>query len=233
MTQTKTNRIFLGIVTLFMALAGTGLTIANNGDFQNYDPQIWAIALTLAACFTTAETSFLWGHKMFEKVKGLARKIPLIVALVAIVVSMGFAVYEELALALRKLDNRSLAQNSATIVSSVDRRNQRSLGAKALAIISSDDVKIATNPNPFVACYIITGLASIVFLTIGYTRQVRNIKGNQLTNNPDLQAAVRNAGIDPATARAYAVNGGHSIYDKSGYKKFIPAQTKKKIGFTP
>jgi hypothetical protein len=224
MTKQKSNRVFLGIVTGAMALAGTGLTIANN---VSSDFQMIAIAITLAACFSAAEVTFLWGHKRFEdsansKKPKLWRKIVLGSSLAILVLSMGYAVFEELNLALKKISNQSLAKNSGEIVKVADARNQTRLGKIAIRELSNDKINI--DPMPFVVCYIITGLVSILILSASERPQARTITyGNQLPHNPALQEAVRRIGFDPQTARAYRDNRerGHAIHVEGQYKRFV------------
>lgn len=217
MTKTKSNRIFLAIVTLAMALAGTGLTIANN--WKN-ELQQAAIAITLAACFTAAETSFLWGHKRFETSTRLWRKVVLTCALVALVGSMAYAVSEELKLALHKVSNRSLADNSAVIVASADKRNQRVLGKNALESLVKDKIQI--EHFPFVICYLVTGLASIAILAVTERAKPRTLgKGNVLPKSPELQKRVQEIGFAANTAKAYAVDGGYAVYVDGKYRKFL------------
>ncbi len=217
MTRTKSNRIFLGIVTCAMALAGTGLTIANNAA---KDVQILAIAITLAACFTAAEVTFLWAHKTYERVKKLWRKIVLVVGMVLLVMGMATAVWEELLFALHKVSNRSLAQNSSLIVEKADKRNQRSIGWKALDNLAKD--KVQSEPWPFVVCYLITGLVSIVIVGVTEKEQARTIIGNRMGANPALQEEARKRGLDPLTTKAYSVRGGYALHTKDGYKHFVP-----------
>jgi len=217
MTKIKSNRIFLGVVTLAMALAGTGLTIANN--WKN-DLQQAAIAITLAACFTAAETSFLWGHKRFETSTRLWRKVVLTCALVALVGAMDYAVSEELKLALHKVSNRSLAENSGLIVASADKKNQRVLGRTALDKLVEDKIKI--EHFPFVLCYLITGLASIAILAVTERAKPRSPgRGNVLQNSPELQKRVQEIGFTGKTTKAYGVDGGYAIYEDGKYRKFL------------
>ena len=227
MTKTKSNRIFLGIVTGFMALAGTGLTLANNWA---PDVQIAAIALTLAACFSAAETCFLWGHKRSETATRLWRKIAINVSLAVLVVSMGWAVWEELKFALHKLSNRSLAGNSAMIISSADVKNQKSIARSALKTISDDKVK--TNPDPFVACYVITGLVSILILACTEKQRERKIKGPAVLTSEMGEQIRGKLKLDPAGVKIYAAKGGHAIYAEGKYQGFISGK-KDKIGFVP
>lgn len=227
MTKTKSNRIFLGVATGFMALAGTGLTIANNWENQL---QIAAIAITLAACFSAAETTFLWGHKRFETATRLWRKIVLGVSLAVLVGSMGYAVYEELQLALHKLSNRGLAANSALVVQGADKRNQRSIGRDAIKALAGD--KVETNPIPFVICYIVTGLVSILILAVTEKQRERKIKG-PVPITPEMAEGIREKlKLDPQGVKAYAAKGdGFAIYADGSYRGHV---TSKRIqGFTP
>lgn len=223
MTKQKSNRIFLGIVTGAMALAGTGLTIANNFSIEI---QALAVALTLAACFTAAEATFLWGHKRFEDSTKLWRKCTLAISLALLVASMGFAVYEELNLALGKISNNSLAESSAKIVSSADKLNQTKLGRTALRNLSKEKINI--NAVPFVVCYIISGLVSIAILAVSERQRTRTVTyGNQLPHKPELQERVRALGfVDPLDAKsvkAYRDNRerGYSIHAQGKYRTFI------------
>lgn len=221
MTKTKSNRVFLGLVTCAMALAGTGLTIANN--WKN-ELQVAAIALTLAACFSAAEITFLWGHKRYETTKKLWRKIVLAVSLGLLVCSMGYAVSEELKLALHKVSSGTLAENSAKLVSGADKTNQRSIARSALNMLGAN--KVEANSLPFVICYILTGLVSIAILAVSEVPAPRTRgAGNLLPSRPDLADRVRDAGYDPATSKVYALNkgGGYAIHTREGYKGHIPS----------
>lgn len=228
MTKTKSNRIFLGIVTGAMALAGTGLTFVNNFE---PDLQIAAIALTLAACFTAAEATFLWGHKRFETSTRLWRKFVLSISLGLLVFSMGYAVWEELKLALAKVGNRSLASNSAMIVQSADKRLQRGVARDALKTLSEG--RVVANAVPFVLCYIVTGLVSIAILACTEkTRERRTGVGNLLLSDAVLQRQVAEKfNLDPSQARAYVDRSGKgaAVWHKSkqiGYLSFEkPAPT--------
>ena len=136
---------------------------------------------------------------------------------------MGYALFEELKLALRKIDNDALASASATIVESVkSRRAQVSLGNKALDQLN--DSKSETNAMPFILCYIITGLSTISILASGEKEKKRvNVQGNQLPNNPRLQAHVQRIGFSPDTAKAYRDNRerGFSIHNEGRYRTFV------------
>ena len=220
MTKTKSNRVFLGLVTCAMALAGTGLTIANN--WKN-ELQVAAIALTLAACFTAAEITFLWGHKRYETTKKLWRKIVLAVSLGLLVCSMGYAVSEELKLALHKVSVGSLADSSARVVGSADKANQRSIARSALVMIGSN--KIEANSLPFVVCYVLTGLVSIAILAVSEAASPRvRGAGNLLPSRPDLVERVKAAGFSVEGAKVYALNkgGGYAIHTRDGYKGHLP-----------
>lgn len=220
MRRSKRRRIFLAIVTGAMALAGTGLTLANNWS-TNF--QKLAIAITLAACFTAAEAVFLWAHKESEDATRLWRKITLGISMGVLVLSMGFALSEELKLALKKIQSDSLASSSATIVQSAgSRRAQVSLGNKALDEIFEN--KVTINALPFIICYIITGIASIVILGVGEKEKARTITyGNQIPHNPALKKYVQQIGFNPETAKAYRDNRerGHAIHDEGRYRKFV------------
>lgn len=229
MVRTKRRRVLFAIGTIAMALAGTGLTFVNN-----FEPelQIAAITVTFAACFTLMEIAFLWGHKELDDTDKIWRKAVLTTTLIILVCVMGFAVYEELQLALAKMDNRSLASNSASIVQSVRGRAQRYVARDALKNINAH--KLETNALPFVIGYVVGGLSLIVIgLAAEKKRERRRGAGNLLTQDGNLASQVRiNYGVDPAQARAYLDRNGKGagVWHKSkqiGYVSFEDTNPEK------
>lgn len=214
MVKTKRRRILFAIGTIAMALAGTGLTITNNFEPQL---QIAAITITFAACFTLMEVAFLWGHKELDDAGKTWRKAVLASTLIILVCAMGFAVYEELQLALGKLDNRALSHNSATIVQSANRKIQMRVAREALKMVGQH--KLQTNAFPFVLGYVVGGLSLIVIgLVAEKKRERKQGGGNLLTRDNDLASRVqREYGLNPAEARAYLDRSGKgaSIWHKS------------------
>ncbi|MCI0617794.1 hypothetical protein L0244_32885 [bacterium] len=230
MVKTKRRRILFAIGTVAMALAGTGLTFVNN-----FEPnlQIAAITITFAACFTLMEIAFLWGHKELDDSSKTWRKAVLTTTLVVLVGAMGFAVYEELQLALAKFDNRAAANNSATIVQSTDRRAQRGVARDALKILNEHRQK--TNALPFVIGYVIGGLSLIVIGLVGEKKRERKTgAGNLLATDAELAARVQHRyGLNPQEARAYLDRNGKgaSVWHKSkqiGYLAFESAPDEKR-----
>lgn len=223
MTVTKSNRIFLGVATVLMAAAGTGLTLVNNWNVT--DVQVCVVAIMLAACFSFAETMFLWAHKRFESSVRLWRKILLGVTLVILVSAMSLAFWEELKTALHKISNRGFADNSAQVVSSANKKLQLSLGRTAIKELSNDKLKI--DPTPFVLCYLIAGLSSIMILAATEKPKKKTQgQGNLLASDPTLAQRVQETyGVNPQMARAYLDRNGKgaSIWHQSkqiGYLKF-------------
>lgn len=213
------------IGTIAMALAGTGLTIANN-----FEPelQIAIVAITLAACFTLMEIAFLWGHKELDDTSKTWRKAVLAATLITLVCAMGFAVYEELKLALAKFDNRALANNSATIVQSANRRVQRGVARDALKVISEH--KRQTNVLPFTIGYVVGGLAMVVIGLVAEKKRIRQQgAGNLLANDSALASRVQQEyGVDPAQARAYLDRNGKgaNVWHKSKQIGYVPFETR-------
>ena len=219
MTRDKSNRIFLGIVTMFLALAGTGLTLVNN--WEN-DFQIAAMAIALATCFSAAEATFLWGHKRYESATKLWRKIVLGVTLGVIALGMSYAFAEELSLVSKKISNRSLASNFKEIVSTTNDKTQSRVARHAINKLSEG--KIEMRHMPFVVCYLLTALASIAILSASERKRPRSISyGNQLPNNPILQEHVQRIGFNPQTAKAYRDNRerGYAVHVEGQYKRFV------------
>lgn len=218
MRASKSNRIFLTVITGALCVAGTGLTIANNWES---DYQIAAVAIALSASFFAAEGTFFWGHKVWEKgLRGLSRKVTLAIALGVLVLSMAGAVWSELEVALAKLSGRSVAHNvSATLESANANATQRErLRNSRIAIQEVAKGKIDFRVFPFVLCYAAAGLVSIVILAVQVGERVRPTgpratKGDQAAVNPAIADHVRKIGLAPptATVKAYEDRNGAGL----------------------
>jgi hypothetical protein len=234
MRKSKSNRIFLAVITGALCVAGTGLTIANN--WEN-DPQIAAVAIALAASFFAAEGTFFWAHKTWEHLNRLWRKVTLAVAMGALVLAMAGAVASELEVALNKLAGRSVAQNIGGILEKVNAgATQRERGRNnraAFAEISKG--KIDYRVWPFVICYAVAGLVTIVILGVqvgerGRASQPRATKGDQIPANPVILEKAHQMGfVRPGqTVKAYADVDrqgevkGVSIHADGQYSGYIP-----------
>lgn len=217
MRASKSNRIFLAVITLALMVAGTGLTIANNWE---PDYQIAAVAVALSASFCAAEVCFLWGHKVWERLRGLSRKVTLAIALGVLVLSMAGAVWSELEVALAKLSGRAVAQNvSATLESANAGAPQRErLRNSRIAIQEVAKGKIDFRVLPFVICYAAAGLVSIVILAVQVGERARPTerrasKGDQAAINPAIVDHARQIGLAPpaATVKAYEDRNGAGL----------------------
>jgi hypothetical protein len=229
MRTSKSNRIFLTVITGALCLAGTGLTIANN--WEN-DPQIAAVAITLSACFFAAEGCFFWGHKVFERLNRLWRKATLAVGMGLLVLAMASAVYSELEVALDKLSGRAVAQNvNATLESANANATQRErMRNSRIAIQEVAKGKINIRVLPFVLCYVAAGLVSIVILAVQIGERARPTerrasKGDQVVINPAIADHARQIGLAPpaSTVKAYEDRNGAglSIWVDSKYVGYI------------
>lgn len=234
MRQSKSNRIFLAVITLALMIAGTGLTIANN--WEN-DPQIAAIAIALAASFSAAEVAFLWGHKVWERLNRLWRKVVLAAGLAVLVLSMAGAVWSELEVALSKLSNRAVATNITGALKEVNTNatQRERLRNNRVAFTELGKGKIDFRVLPFVICYAAAGLVSIVILAVqvgerGRASTPRATRGDQIPSNPVILEKARLAGfVQPGqTVKAYAdvdSNGevkGMAIHADGQYSGYIP-----------
>lgn len=227
MRTSKSNRVFLAVVTLALMCAGTGLTIANN--WEN-DLQIAAIAVALSASFLAAEFTFLWGHKVWEHLRALWRKVVLGLTLAALVLSMAAAVWSELEVALSKLSNRAVAQNiggvlEKTNASATSRRERERNTRAAFAEVAKG--KIDFRVLPFVICYALAGLTTIVILAVQVAqKQKRQGGGDQVPANPIIAEKAKQIGMAPpqATVKAYADRngGGYSIWVDGKYAGYLP-----------
>jgi len=234
MRQSKSNRIFLAVITTALMVAGTGLTIANNWESQL---QIAAIAIALAASFSAAEVAFLWGHKTWERLRGTWRKAILFGALAALVGSMAGAVWSELEVALSKLSNRAVATNIGDTLEKANMSaTQKERGRNArYAFAEIAKGKIDFRVLPFVICYLCAGLTSIVILAVqagerARSAQPRAYKGDQIPAFPEVGEKARQLGfVRPGqTVKAYADLDkeqeikGFSVHTEEGYKGYIP-----------
>lgn len=234
MRKSKSNRIFLIVITGALCVAGTGLTIANN--WEN-DLQIAAVAIALSASFLAAEVTFFWGHKVWEHLNRLWRKATLATALGLLVLAMAGAVWSELEVALAKLSGRAVAQNISGVLekanaTAASRRERASNNRTAFAEIAKG--KIDFKVLPFVLCYAAAGLVSIVILAVqvGDRRSgaPRPIRGDQIPSNPVILEKARQMGfVKPGqTGKAYAdvdPRGeikGMSIHADGQYTGYIP-----------
>lgn len=217
MRRSKSNRIFLIVITGALCVAGTGLTIANNWE---PDLQIAAVAIALSASFFAAEGTFFWAHKVWESLNRLWRKATLAVAMGLLVLAMAGAVWSELEVALAKLSGRAVAQNvNATLESANTNATQKErMRNSRIAIQEVAKGKINIRVVPFVLCYAAAGLVSIVILAVQVGERAkpterRASKGDQVMVNPAIADRAREIGLAPpaATVKAYEDRNGAGL----------------------
>ena len=231
MRKSKSNRIFLLVITGALCVAGTGLTIANN--WEN-DFQIAAVAIALSASFFAAEGTFFWAHKTWEYLNRLWRKATLAIAMIVLVLGMAGAVASELEVALAKLSNRAVAGNIAGALEKANAgaRQREKLYNNRMAFAEIAKGKIDFRVLPFVLCYAAAGLASIVILgvQVGDRKSAapRPIRGDQIPNNPVIaeQARKRISMAPDAQVRAYADRSGrgYAIHVNGQYAGYLPKE---------
>lgn len=217
MRRSKSNRIFLTVITGALCVAGTGLTIANN--WEN-DLLIAAVAIGLSASFFAAEVAYFWGHKVWEHLNRLWRKATLAGGLGVLVLAMAYAVHSELEIALDKLSGRAVAQNIGDILeranAGVTQRERLANNRRAFGEIVKG--KINVRALPFVLCYAAAGLVSIVILAVQVGERARPTerratKGDQVVVNPYIADRAREIGLAPAasTVKAYEDRNGAGL----------------------
>ncbi len=217
MTDTKRDRIFLGCLTSVLALAGTVLTIANH-----YETSL-VIAVSLGASFSACELAFLWGHKKVAAVNRLWKRITVNVSLVAVVLAMSYAVSTELPLVFGKFQQRQNVEatkqvlNTALVNATQKERSTLSKAAMQQVLVTT---KVET--HPYVLCYAIAGLVSILLLAVTGRQQTRRRGlGNQMTDNPALQQHVRQIGFSPDEVKAYRDPRGYALWRNGRYLGFV------------
>ena len=229
MRRSKSNRIFLAVITCALMVAGTGLTIANNWEPEL---QIAAIAIALAASFSAAEVCFLWGHKVWEGLRGLWRKATLAIALGLLVLSMACAVWSELEVALSKLSGRAVAGNIRETLDKVNTNvSQRERGRNnRIAFAEISKGRIDFRVWPFVICYACAGLVSIVILGVQVGERVRPATaratvGDQVPANPAIAEKARQIGMAPLAGNIKAYEdrngGGYAIHVNGRYVGYL------------
>lgn len=222
--------ISLGVVSLILFFAGTGLCLLNHWKpDQPFLSLPNLLAVAMAAFLTTAEYSFLWCDFRLIQARKPIKKIALACCLVCLIGSMSWAIGTEWESAEKKLRSAlgmaSVEQISKTAIESAKSRGERSAAAKTAtgAVVEVTKNLTGSDTRAYQANFIVALLALVVahFCVEPYRRRQTG-RGNQLSVNPALADRIKaKIGFDAAEVKAYQVPGGYAIHSKKGYEGFV------------
>jgi len=230
MTTKSQQGIALAVVSAILFFAGTGLCLLNHwkpeADFLSL-PNLLAIAM--AAFLTTAEFSFLWCDIRLIQAKRTIKRIALACCLVALILSMSWAIGSEWESAEGKvkaaLGMGAVAEVSKVAIAAGKSRGERAAATKeALATVGTiTNGMMGSSTRAYQVNFMIALLAIVVAHFCVEKPKRRSLgQGNVAATNPKVKEKLQQMGFSPGSAKAYNVPGGVAIHDKEGYKGFIP-----------
>jgi hypothetical protein len=221
----------IGIISLILFLTGSVQAYLH---YYNKEAELLSVdnlrALSIGAFLLLAEFVFLYGDIQLMGLKSKGKRLVVGICLGVIALTMAWTIGSEFAASLTEkkavagmeLAAEFGAQQRAKATTRRDRR-AADASAKEMAATVIKEV-VGADVRAYLVNFLVAMIAFVIFQFCDEKAKRRRVvpAGDALPGNPALQARVeKQIGLAPATAKAYAVDGGWAIWSGGDYRGFV------------